>query len=277
MGTAIEYFEFRGLEMAAGTRPAFIGDAVLGAGVAEQLALGVGDSIMSDQIDLYDLSQTYPLKMKIVGVFTGTGTPDDHAVFVDVKTAWTIDGKSHGHTDVAKNAPKGSILEKTATNITVDSSIIEYNEITEENIRTFHFHGNPAGFPVMSIVVIPHDGKAATMLKGRYNVSKDRQMIGPFDVIGELMGIVFRVEMFFKANFVIVLVSTVLFLALVVVLSMRLREREMTTMFRIGCSRRTIFWLQTAELGIVLVMSMGAAGVLSAALVLLAPELVTVM
>ena len=277
VGTSPEYFAFRGLRLASGALPVFLGEAVIGNEVAERLALGAGDKIMSDQVNLYDLSQTYPLKMMITGVLERADTPDDSAVFIDVKTAWVIDGNIHGHSDVTKNAPKTAILEKTDTNVSVDSSIIEYNEITPENLASFHAHGDPEDFEITSVLVVPDGKKPATLLKGRYKVSKDRQMIVPLAVIGELMGIVFKVEMFFRANQAVVLVSTILFLGLVVVLSLRLRRREMQTMFRIGCSRMTIFWVQAAELGIILLMSVALAGAFSAGLILLAPELVSVL
>ena len=102
-------------------------------------------------------------------------------------------------------------------------------------------------------------------------------MIVPLGVIEELMGIVFQVEMFFEANFAMVLVSTALFLALVVMLSLRIRRREMQTMFRIGCSRMTVFWLQAAELAMVLSASAFLAAGIAGGVVLLAPELVRVL
>jgi hypothetical protein len=39
----------------------------------------------------------------------------------------------------------------------------------------------------------------------------------------------------------------------------------------------TVFWLQTAELGIIVALSVAMAGALSAGLILLAPELVSVL
>ena len=45
--------------------------------------------------------------------------------------------------------------------------------------------------------------------------------------------------------------QTLMLLALVVLLSLRLRKREMDTMFRLGCSRDTIVSIQLAEMGII--------------------------
>jgi putative ABC transport system permease protein len=102
-------------------------------------------------------------------------------------------------------------------------------------------------------------------------------MLVPARIIEELMGIVFQVERFFNASFVLICLTTLLFVVLVVMLSLRIRKREMETMFRIGCSRSTVFRLQIAELGIVLLISLVAAGCLSGLLVWFAPQLVNVM
>ena len=81
-----------------------------------------------------------------------------------------------------------------------------------------------------------------------------------------------RLARVFAALVALILVATVLFLTLVVMLSLRIRQREMETMFRIGCSRWMTFQLQAAELGIVLVVSGGAAAILAVGALLIAPR-----
>jgi putative ABC transport system permease protein len=87
VGTSLDYFEKRGLEVASGRQMALLGEAVLGAGVAEALGLGPGDELVSSPETLFDLAGIYPLKMRVVGVLAPSHGPDDLAVFVDVKTA----------------------------------------------------------------------------------------------------------------------------------------------------------------------------------------------
>jgi putative ABC transport system permease protein len=52
-------------------------------------------------------------------------------------------------------------------------------------------------------------------------------------------------------------IATLLLLGLVILLSLKLRQREMETMFKLGCSRSTMALLQVAELTII-----GAVGLL---------------
>jgi putative ABC transport system permease protein len=277
VGTTLDYFEFRGLQIATGHALGQIGQAVLGANVAAELNLGPGDSLFSDQTSLYDITQTYPLKMHIVGVLTKTGTPDDGAVFVDMKTAWIIAGICHGHQDVAQTDDPKLILKRDKENVMTSAAIVEYNEVTPENLASFHMHAQPPELPLSAIIVVPNDDKSATLIKARYGLSETHQMLVPAEVVDELMGLVFRVKKFFDANFALIAVSTLLFIILVVLLSQRIRKREMETMFKIGCSRRMVFWLQAAELGIVILIAAVLASGLSIAALLAAPRFAGLM
>lgn len=272
VGTTYEYFEFRRLRPQSGRLPAIIGECAVGANVASDLGLTPGDHLFSDQRNLYDISKTYPLKMHVVGILEPTGTPDDMAVFVDIKTTWIIDGITHGHRDVAQPDDNTVILKRTENAITTGAGFVEYAEVTPDNIDSFHTHAPPDELPLSAIIALPTDAKAATLIKARYNVSTTHRMLVPLDVVTELMGLVFKIKRFFDANFALISISTGLFLTLVILLSLRLRKREMETMNKLGCSRRTIFWLQTAELAIILAISILVAAGLSTVAVMTVPR-----
>ena len=272
VGTALEYFEFRGLNVARGTGLRELGQAVLGAEVAAELELDPGDYLFSDQRSLYDITKTYPLKLHVVGVLAETGSPDDQAVFVDIKTAWVIGGQSHGHQNLATSADSSVILRRSDDNVVTSDAIVEYNEVTPENLASFHTHGDPADLPLSAIIVLPYTSKSSTLIKARYNVSATHRILVPEEVVGELLGLVFKIKRFFDANFALITVSTLLFLILVLMLSRRIRRREMETMFKIGCSRMTVFRLQAAELAIVLVMALLLTGGLTITALWAAPH-----
>ena len=63
------------------------------------------------------------------------------------------------------------------------------------------------------------------------------QLLVPKQVVAETLDLVFRVKRFFDAQALLVGVATTLLLALVVLLSLRLRRGEMETMFKIGCAQ----------------------------------------
>lgn len=275
VGTSLDYFELRGLRTASGTLPHRLGDAVVGVHVAEALKLAPGAALLTDQQSLYDISATYPLRLHVTGVLAHTGTADDEAVFVDLKTAWIVDGVSHGHTDVtAANADPKVILERTPGAVKTNAAVVEYNEVTAENIASFHTHGAPADLPISAIVVVPHDAKARTLLKARYALAPTRQMLEPAAVVRELTELVFRVQRFFDANFALVATAAGMFLALILMLSRQLRRRELETMWRIGCRPGMTARLQCAELAIVVALSLLLAGGIALAALQAAPYLV---
>ena len=234
-----------------------LGDCVLGATAAETLGLRPGETLMSDPENVLDLAGSYPINMHVTGILAANGTADDGAVFVDIKTVWLIMGIMHGHQDAATADPS-LLLQRDANNVTASAALLPYQEVTPENIGSFHVHGDPATFPVGAVVVVPHDEKSAAILRGRYQDPKATvQLLAPQQVVAETLDLVFRVKRFFDAQSLLVGVATGLLLALVVLLSLRLRRGEMETMFKIGCARWMVFWLQATE--ILIVLAAGAA------------------
>ena len=85
------------------------------------------------------------------------------------------------------------------------------------------------------------------------------------------MSIVFRIKDFFDANFLLVTLTTMLFVTLVIVLSLRIRKKEMETLYRIGCARGTVFRLQAWVIVIVTGAGLALATVLAYASLWLVP------
>ena len=83
VGTTLDYFAFRQLQIRHGTTLIRLGDCVLGAGVARKLGLEPGDRLLSDPENVFDIAGAYPLNMRVVGVLDDSHAPDDNAVFVD--------------------------------------------------------------------------------------------------------------------------------------------------------------------------------------------------
>lgn len=253
VGTSLDYFDFRALTVAQGRNIAVLGEAVLGAEVAERLALGPGDTIVSSPENLFDLDGVYPLEMSIVGVLAPTGTPDDEAVFVDVKTSWVISGIGHGHEGVLSN-------DATQGDIVAAASILEFNRITPENIDGFHFHGDPADFPLSAILFVPYDERAGTIVRGRYlDPENPVQMIVPKVVIGDLVDRIFRIKTLLDAVSLIIGTAALAAIGLAIFLSYRLRAREMQTAFKLGARRGMIIQLLASETLILL----GLAGLIA--------------
>lgn len=275
VGSTLEYFDYRGLVPTAGRRPAVLGEVALGAEAARGLGLKPGDTLLTDQESLFDLAKNLPLRLHVVGVFGATGTPDDRALFCDVKTCWIVEGLGHGHDDVAK-ADKAQLLKEetgaAGTNLTASAAVRAFVEVTPENIGSFHFHGETADFPLTAALVVPASPKAGTLLATRWNEPARRtQALVSWSVVGELMEVVFKVERFFNLGLAVVTGACLLVLALVFSLSLRLREAERDTLFRLGASRHAVAMLLVVDLVLVIAAGLAIAGILATAAAQVAP------
>jgi putative ABC transport system permease protein len=255
VGTTLDYFDFRGLTVKTGRMLAMLGECVVGAEVSERLELEPGDSLVSSPETLFDLAGVYPLKMKVTGVLARSHSADDLAVFVDTRTAWVIQGLGHGHEDVTQTADNTVILSRDDRNVTANAKLMHYTEITEGNLESYHFHGDDDDYPVTALIALPQDGKSATLLRGRFLEDEHYQITRPDEVIDGLMENIFRIKNVIDAVVVIVAFGTVLTIFLVFVLSLRLRQGEIDTIFRIGCSRMTVARLLIAEIVIIALIS----------------------
>ncbi|MEM9268335.1 MAG: ABC transporter permease [Pseudomonadota bacterium] len=171
VGTTLDYFDFRDLDIAQGRSLGLLGEAVLGARAAQTLGVGPGDDLLSDPTNLFDLAGSYPLQMRVVGVLAPTDSPDDDAVFVDIRTTWVIEGLGHGHDDIVEG---DMVVAEGDGTRELSAAVAQFTVITPQNVDSFHFHGDPATYPVSSVLAVPWDAKSSAILRGRY-VGADEQ------------------------------------------------------------------------------------------------------
>jgi putative ABC transport system permease protein len=265
VGTTLDYFDFRGLQVAQGRQLLTLGEAVVGAVAAEKLGVGPGDAVISSPESVFDIAGVYPLKMPVVGILARSYSPDDEAIFVDLKTTWIIEGIGHGHQDLTRAEAASAVLKSEADRIVANASLVQYNEITAENIDSFHFHGDTAQLPLTAILPVPLDDKSRVLIQGRYQSHPDLQMLQPQLVIEQLLETVFAVQRYVLVAMGMVAVATSSVVLLVFLLSWRARRAEQDTLFRLGGTHAAIAALMLAEVVIVL----GAAAVLASIFIVL--------
>jgi putative ABC transport system permease protein len=255
VGTTLDYFEFRRLRIASGRNIALLGECVLGVEVAADLGAEPGGHVISSPENVFDLAGVYPLKMKVAGILERSHTPDDRAIFVDVKTSWIIEGLGHGHEDLTKPKAASGVLRREGNKVIANASVVQYNEITSDNMESFHFHGDLSEFPVTAVLVVPKDDRASALLQGRYLSPDERVQVGaPAAVMDDLLATILTVQSYVITAVVIVGLSTLATAALVFMLSLRLRRREIETMIKIGGTRASVFAVLTSEIAVVLLM-----------------------
>ncbi len=265
IGTTLDYFSFRHLNLVQGRQITMLGECVMGAEAAKVLNAMVGDSVISTPAGAFDVAGTFPLKMPVVGILAPTGTADDDAVFVDLKTAWVISGLAHGHMDMTQPEAEKGVLKREESNVVANAAVLSYTEITPENMDSFHFHGDPDHFPVDAVIVVPNDRKSGILLRGRYQEGESAvQMLVPLTVIQELLDTVFVVRDYVVLAGAGVAVAAFCIMALVFALSIRIRKREIETIRKIGGARQRLTGILCAEIVLVVVAGIGLAAALTA-------------
>lgn len=279
VGTSLDYFDFRRLGVKEGRQLLRLGECVVGAEVAENNGLKPGDAVISTPETLFDLAGVYPLKMTVVGVLAPAASPDDEAIFVDLKTAWIIEGLGHGHEDADKLGDEQKIAPAAPGDsvVRLNASVVEYNEITPGNSDGFHFHGDTADYPVTAAIVIPSDARDRALIKGRFTKAGGLQLISPAAEMDELFATVFSVQRFVLGLLLAIGIATLAIGALVFLLSYRLREEEFRHLRHLGADLATLRALVAFEAGFVILASLLASGVGLALIHFLAPQLIREM
>jgi putative ABC transport system permease protein len=166
-----------------------------------------------------------------------------------------IEGLGHGHQDLERMRDPTQVVRGEAGNAIGTAKLPLFTEITDANIDSFHFHGDPSIYPLTAVIAFPKDNRAGTLLRGRYIENPSHQLVRPRKVVDDLLEEVFRVKHLLDGVLLIVGGATLLAVVLVFSLSLRLRQREITTIFRLGCSRGTLARLLSAEIGLIVIAS----------------------
>lgn len=247
VGTSIDYYQLRGLVLAQGEPLDRLGDCVVGANAAIELGIHPGDHLLTESENMFDLSGAWPLKLRVTGVLAPSNTADDDVVFCDLKTTWIMEGIGHGHA-VTSDVDGDSQHSHAASS----QNLQQFQEVTENNLRSFHFHGKRGDYPLTELIVVPDSDRSSTLMQGKYlDAASPYQIVRPSDVLTELMNTIGRVRNLFDIGMICLCMITVALIALVMMLSIRLRQNEIRTLFMLGCSRGTISKVVLLELAIV--------------------------
>lgn len=246
VGTSVDYLTQRGLVVAEGRRFAVLGEVVVGASVAERAGLSPGDQVRSDGVSLTDLSAAAPLLLQVVGVLAATGTPDDGALFTDVRTTWALDGALHGHGEATPETLAGEDADGRSLN----SAVMLAEEAALESLSGFHLHGEARDQPISAVLVWPRDAKAHDQLLGELALHPRLMAVRPLDVMARLWGMALQARRGLWVIFGAVGLTTAAFVAQTLSLSLRLRAPERALLRDLGASRRRVALFVGVELGL---------------------------
>lgn len=263
VGTHLEYFTYRQCQFLAGEPFGRIGDCVIGSEVARQLELNVGEFLISSPRSFLSIAADYPLQMKIVGILQPTASPDDRAVFVDLKTTWVIENLGHGHQDVSQSNDPNLVLERNEQGTVASAAVLPFTVVTEENLASFHFHGEMADFPITAMVLLDDRQRAQDLAAGVAQKNAKVQTVFAGDAIRELLSLLFQIQNVIVAVSIFVGVATLMLFGLVIGLSVQIRQQEMETLFKLGASRGLTWTLYGLEVLVIAVVALLLAGLIS--------------
>ncbi len=277
VATPPDYLDARGFAIKQGTRATLVGEATPGRNAAERHGLSPGDGINSDQAASLDIAAPASIRLRITGVLAATGTPDDDAIFTDLKTAWVLAGLSHGHADAATAIPPPLLLDRTGERVVVSEAFVEDNEVTASNADSLHLHADETTLPLTAVLGLSLDDRERTLLRSRINAAGRLQAVEPGEVVREIMGHVAR---FTRAANVIAMAVTALtglLVGMILTMSAKARSRELLTLERLGASRGQVAMLLAIEAVALTAMGMALAAAAGLALWLHPPDLVKLL
>lgn len=254
-----EYFEFRSLSPREGRLVAGLGEAVLGSGAARRLGLTPGDDLPTDQRRSYDITAPSAVVLRVVGILAETGTPDDRAVFVDLETAWLLEGLAHGHQDPTQITDPDQLIGRSDERVALSGAVVEHQRVDASNAEQFHLHADRDDLPITAVLVFPRSDKSAAIVRTRINADRTRQAISPGDVSEELIGSVLRIRRLIDGISIVVGLAMLGLLTLVTLLELRSRANEIRTLRDVGASRNQVARLFLLELCVLIAIGVIAA------------------
>jgi len=189
-------------------------EAVAGWAVAKMLDIKLGDTFnpvcgvnAGDPIHVNDT-------LTFVGIMAPTGTPHDRAIYIPLKTFYTLEG--HGQ-DVAQMA--------------VDE---DCREISGAYLKIKRIRGGALHPGIQDL---------------KYNISQSSaaQLVIPTEVLPRLFNIIGWVDHILLAIAVLVTLLATLFLFTALISALRERRRDIALMRSLGAQRRTVFGLIITE------------------------------
>ncbi len=270
--TSPEYFEQRELYAVRGGLPLILGECVLGFAVAQELGLGPGDVVFSDPTRSFDVSRPQTLQMPVVGVLAETGTPDDRAVFADLRTGWVIEGLYHGHEEVDPETDPELVMAESESSRILSQAVLSFESIRPENLASFHLHAAREELPISFVLLFPVDTKAATLIETRVDLAGTHQVVSARKEIDLLLSRVLDLERFIRILSGVLGAGTLALAAVVVALSSRLRETEWRALDRLGAPRSSRMALHGAFLLAALLVAAGLFALLIGAWIRFHPD-----
>lgn len=237
IGISENFFSYLNPKYNLGRKFLNLGECVLGAHTAQKLGLTVGDTLISDADSSFDVSKSNPVKMRVCGILKTQNSPVDSVILTSLKTAWTIHGIGHAHSENEED--------------TISKPI----DLSKGPVENFHFHGEQGEFPLTGLFIYFKERKDKADLLAASHLDKfNFQIIAPGETISKTLNRIANLEEFFKFIFKIVLLLLILLIAVLVYQTFSLRKTESEVYSALGVPSSFVIKMAVCEWILILAM-----------------------
>ncbi len=235
VGVTPEYFERRGLQLAAGQWPLRPGEIVLGATFAQELQARVGGIVRSDPAFGFGLDGPASQELRITGILKRAFAPDDRAALGSLSTTWLLDGHLHGHDsaqDLRAQQPD-LVLAESGDQVLLSGAVVPDQE-AQRDLKRLHLHGSNEALPISAILIWPDDEMVRTIAQTEVNAEGTWHMLRPAQVIDDLMAQTLRLKTLIDRLVWVLGLGMACLFAVISLQSAQLRAAELITLRRMG-------------------------------------------
>ncbi|MGB0454739.1 MAG: ABC transporter permease [Bacteriovoracaceae bacterium] len=241
VATEIDYFSFRELGLLNGNFFALPGDIVIGHTVANKNNIQIGDRLKVQSNDLYDITQSAPIDLKVVGILKRKNTPDDIAIYTSLQTIWVLEGHLHSHSEKDDYKTDNENETKYSKSLTIKQ------KVTDENFLDFHFHDEISALPITHIIFRGNTHKSEVLLMNELNQKESLMAFRPEDSMNHVVDILLSLENFFATYHLFWSLCSITMFLLIFGLMIQSREEEFQILIALGASRN-LMWRNLAQL-----------------------------
>lgn len=225
-------------------------EAVVGARVAREMKVGLGDKIFPKHGD--PEGHGHDLGFTIVGVLEPTGGPNDRGAFVNIEGFYLMDG--HARPEEDENG-KPREPEKKADAVTEGSAAGDHAEGATDQ-ATRKFRPLPiAQREVTAFLIRPVQSQFSIYMQRAINKGSQAQAAAPIGEITKMMKLIIE-----PINWVLLAITTLTCVVAAVGIlvsiynSMNDRRRDIAVMRALGASQETVMWVILLESALIAVL-----------------------
>jgi putative ABC transport system permease protein len=248
VGTIVDFFDIKKLKVGEGKMMKRLGDCVVGVEVARRLKLKVNDGLITDSSQVFAVAGQYPLKMRVTGILEKSQGPEDRLVFCSLSTCWLIDGIAHGHQKTSE-IEEGQKRIVAGGGVQLYGGVKMFQEVTEENQNSFHFHGEENSFPISAMLIWPQDSKEEALCGSVINQHGSlQQWTRPIDEVKKLLMVFEKYKKIFLIIFIVLSLAVLMMVCLFLKVYLKQQGQFYIDLYRMGLGSENVRMIKLWQL-----------------------------